>query len=196
MEKTKVNVATIAERMKRILLAYEEQKQQNVTEIVPSTSSVVTVSQTSYRNDKGELRKDLLDFATQDYGESDTDQSYEIIDSPPKVRLQPQRAVKRVANKVKSVFMVRNRGQKVCGSNKSPSSSEHLDSSGESSILPIIIKCTRAYEQDDEKIKSNRIVPSRRRSNAAENDNDLSKKRMRIEPIGQYKRKQRSCKKN
>lgn len=96
----KITVATVAKRMNRILSAYREQQLENCTSSDASTSSASpalspsdTRSRSIYTTERGLVQhKTILNYATHTDNESDiSDQSYSLLESPPKLRSRRRR---------------------------------------------------------------------------------------------------------
>lgn len=118
--KKNISVGTVAKRMNRVLETYKEQQRDNPTPPEQSTStslSTSTFGQMVYSTAKGlDLHKNLLNFIAQDDSTSESDssdQSYALIESPPKRRRQPQRAVKRPVMKISTIIAAQKKQRKL-----------------------------------------------------------------------------------
>lgn len=187
--KRKINVATIAKRMNRILSA---QKQQIIEQPVASTSSF---GQTNYTTERGlQLHKNLHDFATQSDSESDIDSiepAHLVLERPPEIvtvnRVPhrqrkpyfPEMFYKSPNDPARIAFYAGIRKRRTPyfpSAANEPTKRQQLPN--ESPALPLPSSNTENDEQDDIKpVKSIRIGLSRRRAIDANDIDHLNKKK-------------------
>lgn len=110
----KISLETVAKRMNRVLQTFKEQQEINPT---PPEQPTSTFGQMVYSTGKGlELHKNLLNFIAQNDSTSDSDSSepsYALIETPPKRRRQPQRAVKRPVVKISTILAAQRKQRKL-----------------------------------------------------------------------------------
>lgn len=175
--KKEVSVATISKRMNRILATHKEQQSQDdITP--PEAASSSTFGQMVYTTKRGlELHKTILNFAAQNDNGSDSDlsdQSYALIESPPKRRRQPNRAVKRPAVKISAIASKRMHHRKVtCTSTSNSPSEQSEQSNSPTETMPVSSDNT---ESDDSDAAKTIIITTTRRK--IENDNRRSTKKI------------------
>lgn len=164
--KKEVSVKTVAKRMNRILAAYEEQVRENA--VCATTSSF---GQMTYSTERGlEVHKTILNFAANNETDvnvelDSSDQSYSLLESPPKRRSLRNRTSKRTGAKITAIPSKRSH-RKVSHTvtSKSP-----IEQSVSSSKPPISLPLDESDDPDT--VKSNKIV----KTSPKVNENDIRK---------------------
>lgn len=159
-----VSVATVAQRMNRILQTYKEQKENETTPPEASTSS--TFGRMIYSTERGlELHKRIINFAAQNDSESESDlpnqsielpnqnnestnQSDESIDVPQMARReQPRRAVKRTAVKISNPVIKRKQRKPSSTVTSNALKAERTTPATQDVVKPI--KASRSFNEND-----------------------------------------------